>query len=350
MTLPQSALRAFLRLYAAQEFWESHEVLEGPWRESGDRFTQALILMASAWVHWNRGNAHGVRAQLGKTLQRLEGLPRSHLGFDVAALRRCCREVPAMISAHPDDWVDRIRPLRLEPPVAPAPGPVRVEACVTTVEEAVACVGVGAHRLEVCRELEVGGLTPERELVRRMIGAVDVPVHVLVRPAADRWSVTPADLDQMIVDIRAARNDGAAGVVVGVSRQRGDTPAARGGEVDRRVLAALVAAARPLSVTFHRAFDHLADPRSALQTLGDLGVSRVLTSGGAGGALAGAAVLLELRRAAPPGLTVLAGGGVREDHVVRLVDETGVAEVHARAAGIAGICTALREAALLDQA
>jgi predicted metal-dependent hydrolase len=119
MTPPPDALSAYLALYRAGEYWESHEVLEGPWRETGDDFTQGLILLASAWVHWQRGNAHGVRAQLAKTLDRLAGSPDRHLGFDVAAIRGCCQEVRRVVEEHPDDWPERVRPLALVPPVAP---------------------------------------------------------------------------------------------------------------------------------------------------------------------------------------------------------------------------------------
>ena len=108
MTIPPDALHAFLALYAAGEYWESHEVLEGPWRESRDDFTQALILLASAWVHWQRGNAHGVRAQLAKTLDRLEECPERCQGFDVAAIRACCHQVRQVVEEHPEDWRERV--------------------------------------------------------------------------------------------------------------------------------------------------------------------------------------------------------------------------------------------------
>lgn len=119
MTPPEPALRDFLRLYAAHEFWESHEVLEGPWRQSRDPFTQALILLASAWVHWQRSNAHGVRAQLAKTLDRLEGLPDRYGGFDIVAIRAHCRRTRDTLKSDPRGWVDRVAPLDLGPPVGP---------------------------------------------------------------------------------------------------------------------------------------------------------------------------------------------------------------------------------------
>lgn len=90
MTIP-APLGDFIALYGEGRFWESHEVLEGPWRESGSDFYQGLILYASAWVHWKRGNAHGVRAQLRKALERLAPYPATYLGLDVEAVREHCR-------------------------------------------------------------------------------------------------------------------------------------------------------------------------------------------------------------------------------------------------------------------
>ena len=119
MTIPVHALRSFLALYGAGEYWKSHEALEGAWRASRDDFAQALILLASAWVHWERDNAHGVRAQLSKTLEKLAHCPSSHHGFDVDAIRAHCAHVLAIMDSHPDSWRERIHPLDLSPPVGP---------------------------------------------------------------------------------------------------------------------------------------------------------------------------------------------------------------------------------------
>jgi hypothetical protein len=108
------ALLAFLDLYGRGEYWESHEVLEGPWRETGSAFYQGLILYASAWVHWQRGNAHGVDAQLRKALERLDGYPDRYLGIDVGAIRAHCTEVRTRVGAGPG-WPETIRPLNLAP-------------------------------------------------------------------------------------------------------------------------------------------------------------------------------------------------------------------------------------------
>jgi len=107
-------LHRFLDLYHDAEFWESHEALEGAWRETGSDFYQGLILYASAWVHWERQNAHGVRAQLGKALNRLEGYPDRYLGVDLAALRAHCEATRRVVAAHPERWAALVRPESIE--------------------------------------------------------------------------------------------------------------------------------------------------------------------------------------------------------------------------------------------
>lgn len=107
--LPPPLVR-FLELFNDAEFWESHEALEDAWRRTESDFYQALILYASAWVHWERGNAHGVRAQLGKALNRLEGYPSPWLGMDVEALRDACERGRRMVAARPEGWEAHLRP------------------------------------------------------------------------------------------------------------------------------------------------------------------------------------------------------------------------------------------------
>ncbi len=107
-------LDEFLRLYRAGRFWDSHEVLEGPWRAHGSAFYQGLILYASAWVHWQKGNEHGVRAQLTKAAARLEPYPDRYLGLDVAALRAHCEATRMVLDREPTDWPAQASPAPLE--------------------------------------------------------------------------------------------------------------------------------------------------------------------------------------------------------------------------------------------
>jgi uncharacterized protein len=104
--VPEPAFDDFLTLFNRGRFWESHEALEGPWKESGSPFYHALILFASAFVHVQRGNRHGIAAQLGKAVPILQGYSPRYLGLDVDRMldhAAVCRQV---VAEHPDAPAD----------------------------------------------------------------------------------------------------------------------------------------------------------------------------------------------------------------------------------------------------
>ncbi len=202
--------------------------------------------------------------------------------------------------------------------------PVVVEVAVDSVESAQAAQGGGAERVEVCAGLWEGGTTPSAGVVAVCRQRLAIPLFVLVRPRSGDFLYSDAEFEVMRSDIAVARDAGADGIVTGALRADGT--------VDRERTAALVEAARPLPVTFHRAFDFTRDPAEALAAVAETGATRILSSGRAGTALDGIAALTSLVRAAPRGLTIVAAGGVTEDNVTRIVSATGVREVHVRAA------------------
>lgn len=107
------AYARFLELFNRGEFWESHEALETPWREHGSEFYHALILFASAFVHVNRGNRHGIAAQLGKAQPLLEARRPHYLGLDVDGILEhaaVCRHLVAENHGAPDDAWDVLIP------------------------------------------------------------------------------------------------------------------------------------------------------------------------------------------------------------------------------------------------
>jgi copper homeostasis protein len=209
---------------------------------------------------------------------------------------------------------------------------ILIESAVESVACAIAAVGVGAGRLELCADLARGGVTPSAGLIRAVRSAVDVPLMVLVRPRPGDFSYSAAELDVMRHDVREARRAGANGVVLGVL-----TPA---GTIDESAMRLLAAAAGTLDVVMHRAVDQSPDVVEACRTLVALGVRRVLTSGGALSAHAGAATIATLVATYGERLTIMAGGQVRADTVRELLRRTGVREIHLgprRRVGAAGM-------------
>ena len=198
-----------------------------------------------------------------------------------------------------------------------------LEICVDSVEACVEAERGGADRLELCAGLVEGGTTPSIGTIGLALARVSIPIVVLVRPRRGDFLYSPVELETAARDVAAAKAAGATGVALGALRPDGT--------VDRRALARFCELARPMRVTFHRAFDQLREPLAELEALVDLGVDRVLTSGGAATAPEGAARIAALVRAAGKRITVLAGGGVRPANVRELVRATGVSEVHATA-------------------
>lgn len=207
-----------------------------------------------------------------------------------------------------------------------------VEACVTSASEAQAAETFGAARLELCVSLEVGGVTPGIELLETVRASCTLPVCVLVRNRPD-LPPTSADLGRLVRDVGDYAAMGVDGIVAGALDTRGN--------IDAPFIAEVVSAAGSVPVVFHRAFDRLRNLYQGVEQLAEIGVARVLTSGGAPTAWAGREALRELVGLASGRITVLAGGRIRGDHVRDLVRETGVREIHARASAIPPIAASL---------
>lgn len=211
-----------------------------------------------------------------------------------------------------------------------APERVLVEVCVDDVAGALAAEAGGADRVELCADLSQGGTTPSAGMVRAVLAAVArVGVQVMVRPRGGDFVYSPPEVDVMLADVAHLRAvaEGArvpVGVVTGVLTADGI--------LDVAAMRRLVEAAGPLPVTAHKAVDETPHLEATYDALRDLGVVRVLTSGGASSAAEGAATLARLvERSRAGGPIVLAGGAVRPGNAADLVAATGVREVHLRA-------------------
>jgi copper homeostasis protein len=197
---------------------------------------------------------------------------------------------------------------------------VTVEICVGDAASALAAEAGGACRVELCDYLAAGGTTPSAGAIAVACRRLSIPVHVLIRPRAGDFVYSALELAAMHHDIEVAKTLGAAGVVVGVlTAQRA---------IDREQLAVLAALARPLSLTFHKAFDQVRDQFAALDVLMELGVDRVLTSGGRLTALDGIANLAALVTKADGRIAVMAGGRLDEGSLPRVIRDGNVSEVH----------------------
>jgi copper homeostasis protein len=197
---------------------------------------------------------------------------------------------------------------------------VQVEICVGDVASAIAAELGEADRVELCDNLVVGGTTPSAGTIAESCRRLSIPVHVLIRPRAGDFIYSEPELAVMRHDIEVAKALGAAGVVLGVL-----TPEA---VIDRELTAALIAMARPMRVTFHKAFDQTPEPLGALDILIDLGVERVLTSGGRPTAFEGIEALASLVERARDKIAVMAGGRLSTSNLEAVIRRSRVSEVH----------------------
>jgi len=195
-----------------------------------------------------------------------------------------------------------------------------VEVCVDSVESAMAAERGGAQRVELCSDLLEGGVTPSLGLLGVVRSRVAIAVHPIIRPRPGDFCYSELEFESMRRDIEAAKSAGADGVVLGILEPNGSVDIERTRE--------LVELARPLSVTFHRAFDMSADLFRALEDVCATGANRLLTSGGQQECLQGIDTVARLLRAARGRITIMAGGRIGISNAAAIVERTGVREIH----------------------
>ncbi len=197
---------------------------------------------------------------------------------------------------------------------------VLIEICVDSVASAVAAERGGAGRVELCSSLIEGGVTPSAGLIEAVRDKISIGLQVIIRPRGGDFCYTEEELDVMRRDIVVAKNLRADGVVLGILDADGNV------NVDRT--RELVDLARPLNVTFHRAFDMSADLSRALDDVCSTGADRLLTSGGEQTCLQGSDAIAQLARAARGRITIMAGGGIGHNDAAPIIERTGVSEIH----------------------
>ncbi|MBS1709619.1 MAG: copper homeostasis protein CutC [Armatimonadetes bacterium] len=222
---------------------------------------------------------------------------------------------------------------------------VLLEVCCGSVDEALAAHENGADRIELCCALAVGGLTPALGMLEEVKSWATYPVMAMTRSREGGFHYTAAEFDTMVRDAKILLNHGADGIVFGFLHQDGTV------DVERTARMVDIAGGAP--TMFHRACDATPDLFATMETLAELGVTRMLTSGGAGQAALGASVLAELVRRAEGRIEVLPGGAIEPDNVVGLVQTSGVTQVHFAArdnadqGGYAGVAEAVPAPAVI---
>ena len=198
--------------------------------------------------------------------------------------------------------------------------PFKIEICVEGIDGLVAAQQAGADRVELCASLLEGGLTPSLGVVREALRVGTIPFHVIIRPRGGDFLYSELEFASMIEDVKAMRDLGVVGVVIGCLTADG--------EIDEARTKTLVDAARPMKVTCHRAFDMTRDYRAAIEALVRAGVDRVLTSGQRDTAVEGIDILKDTTAIADGRIVVMACGALDQGNIAQVRRATGVDEMH----------------------
>lgn len=198
-----------------------------------------------------------------------------------------------------------------------------LEVCVESVEGAIAAQEGGADRIELCANLLEGGTTPSAGSIRQARRHLRIGMQVMIRPRGGDFCYSAIEFETMKLDIEAAKQQEADGVVIGILKADG--------AVDEPRTRQLISLARPMNVTFHRAFDMTGDPYRALETLIALGIDRILTSGQESSVWEGLDLISDLVCKAGDRIIIMPGGGIHERNFARIAQVSGAKELHVAA-------------------
>lgn len=198
--------------------------------------------------------------------------------------------------------------------------PVLIEVCVDSVASALAAERGGAQRVELCSDLLEGGITPSLGLLEAVRSSVSIVLHTMIRPRGGDFCYSDQEFEIMLRDIVIAKNAGADGVALGVLDSSG--------RVDTSRTRRLVELARPMSVTFHRAFDLSADLHRSLEDVCQTGADRLLTSGGEQVAMHGIDNISKMVEMSQSRIKIMVGGGITARNIAEILHRTGVKEIH----------------------
>ncbi|CAG8556199.1 7688_t:CDS:10 [Acaulospora morrowiae] len=199
------------------------------------------------------------------------------------------------------------------------------EVCVDSVMSAVTAEDGGASRIELCANLGEGGTTPSSGMITAVLKRVKIPVMVMIRPRGGDFCYSEEEFEVMRLDLEHVKKlSGVYGVVFGILKPDGS--------VDVERVTKLVEIAKPLKVTFHRAFDMTNDHLKALHDIIRIGgIQRILTSGHDTTVLEGLETIKELLKHSGDHIIIMPGGGVRESNISRILSSVQLKEIHVSA-------------------
>jgi len=202
---------------------------------------------------------------------------------------------------------------------------MKLEICANSYQSAMNAQKAGADRIEFCSELSVGGITPSYGVLKKVSEEITIPVNVLIRPRSGHFYYSEEEFSLMKENIKLCKQLGFNGIVSGVLNIDNSIDITRTKE--------LIELSKPLSFTFHRAFDCVSNPKKSLEILIELEVDSILTSGSREKAAQGIELLKELNQLAKGKIIILPGSGINSKNA-KLFKEAGFQEIHSSASKI----------------
>lgn len=199
----------------------------------------------------------------------------------------------------------------------------KLEICCYSVESAINAERSGADRIELCDNYLEGGTTPSYATIKYSVEKLNIPVNVIVRPRGGDFLYSDIEYEIIKQDVLAAKKLNANGIVIGFLTSSG--------EIDIEKTKEIVELAKPLEITFHRAFDMCKDPLKAIDQLKKIGITRILTSGAKNTVIEGINLLAKLVKKAGNEIIIMPGSGVNETNLSELIQKTKAIEYHSSA-------------------
>lgn len=196
---------------------------------------------------------------------------------------------------------------------------MKIELCAASVEAMKLAKEYNFDRIELCHNLEQGGITPSPGMIEYAL-ALGLETHVLIRPRSGGFCYSEDELEIMLRDILECKNSGAHGVVIGALNSFQ--------VIHTAFLEQMIEKANGMTITFHRAFDDCVNWQQSIDTLIQFGVNRVLSSGTASNAEIGIPILAQMKEYADGKIEIMVGGGINATNVGKIIQQVKPDAVH----------------------
>ena len=194
-----------------------------------------------------------------------------------------------------------------------------LECCANSIQSALNGIKAGASRIELCQNLEQGGITPSNSEIIKLRELSDIKIHILILPKANQFQYTKLEFQQILIDIQFCKNLKCDGVVIGALNPNLS--------VNKEQTKLMVLAAKPMKVTFHRAFDCVLNMQQAIEDIISCKCDYILTSGQKENVIDGIENLKQIVKLAKNRINIIAGGGVNHNNIESLY-KIGIREFH----------------------